>query len=514
MQNCSFSAVGSHGAEGALRESEERLRMLADNMSQLAWTCDRLGAVTWYNRRWIEYTGLSFEDMKGWDWSKVQHPDFVARVVARVERSAQTGEPWEDTFPLRGKDGKYRWFLSRAVPIRDETGAIVRWFGTNTDVDEQVRAEAALQEAARRKDEFLALMAHELRNPLAAISNAVQSLLRADPGDSSTVRLASEILERQVSHMVRQVDDLLDVSRITRGKLELHQEPVDLASIVNHAVETMRPLCESLSHQLSVTLPPDRIVLYGDPIRLTQIVANLLSNAFKFTDRGGRISFDVERQTENVAMRVRDTGIGLAAEQLEHIFELFVQVDKSFERARDGLGLGLALAQDLARMHHGCIEARSAGLGQGSEFTLRLPIFEAPTESATQRSGTEARISMRPCRILVADDNQDSADGLAMLLRLLGHEVKTARDGREAVEMAGTFQADVILLDIGMPVLNGYEAARRIRAERKQKALKLVALTGWGQEEDRRRCEEAGFDVHLVKPVDADELIKILAQQA
>jgi PAS domain S-box-containing protein len=510
IQDPTLPPVVFRGAQEALRESEERFRMLADNMSQLAWTCDRLGAVTWYNRRWIEYTGLSFEDMKGWDWSKVQHPDHVARVVARVERSAQTGEPWEDTFPLRGKDGRYRWFLSRALPIRDATGEIVHWFGTNTDVDAQVRAEEALQDASRRKDEFLALMAHELRNPLAAISNSVHSLLRCESGDWRTVRSASEILERQVSHMVRQVDDLLDMSRINKGKLELHKEPVDLARVVSHAIETMRPLRESLSHDLSITLPPDPIVLFGDPMRLTQILANLLSNAYKFTDRGGRISLHVKRENDIAVVRVRDTGIGLASDQLERIFELFAQVDRSLERPRDGLGLGLTLAQDLAKMHDGALEAQSDGLGQGSEFTVRLPIDVAQPKPTLRKSLPVEPSPLRALRILVADDNQDSANSLAMLLKLLGHEVETARDGLEAIDKAAKFQADVVLLDIGMPFLNGYEAARRIRTQQRNKRLKLVALTGWGQEEDRLRCEEAGFDVHLVKPVDLEALARIL----
>jgi PAS domain S-box-containing protein len=497
-------------AEEALRETTDRFRMLADNMSQLAWTCDRgLGNVTWYNQRWLDYTGLTYEDMKGWDWSKVHHPDHLARVVARVERAAETGEPWEDTFPLRGKDGTYRWFLSRAVPIRDDAGEIDCWFGTNTDVDDQVRAEEALREADRRKDEFLAMLAHELRNPLAAIYNAVQVLLRPD-GDARTARSAAEILERQVQHMVRQVDDLIDVSRVSRGKIELRKEHVDLVRVVTHAVEAVRPLCESLAHELTVALPPAPLYVHADPIRLAQVVSNLLNNACKFSDKGGRVRLTVEQEREHAVIRVGDTGIGLSADELHRIFEIFAQVEKSLERARDGLGLGLSLAKNLVEMHGGTVEAHSAGLGQGSEFVVRLPLLSGPATLRLEPARVRPTSAV-PRRILVADDNRDSAASLAMLLQLMGHEVETAHDGVEAVERAATFRADVVLLDIGMPRLNGYEAARRIRAQR-QTGLTLVALTGWAQQEDRRLSKQAGFDAHLVKPLDVGALTRILAE--
>jgi PAS domain S-box-containing protein len=359
--------------EQALRESEERFRMLADNMAQLAWTCDKLGNCTWYNKRWLEYTGLAFEDMMGWDWSKVHHPDHLERVVARVKSSAETGEPWEDTFPLRGKDGVYRWFLSRAYPIRDEQGSIIRWFGTNTDIDDQRRAEESLREADRRKDEFLGMLAHELRNPLAAISNAVQ-VVQHKGNDAETVRWATELVSRQVRHMVRQVDDLLDVSRIGRGKIELCMERIELATVVNHAVEAVSPLCENRRHELTVKLPSDPMLVEGDAVRLTQVVGNLLNNACKFTDGGGRIWLTVEQEGEQAVIRVRDTGVGIGASDLHRIFEVFTQADTSLERSREGLGLGLALVKSLVELHGGAVEAHSAGHGQGSEFVVRLPL--------------------------------------------------------------------------------------------------------------------------------------------
>jgi two-component system, chemotaxis family, CheB/CheR fusion protein len=490
--------------ELALRETEERFRMLADNMSQLAWTCDQIGNVTWYNRRWLDYTGLSFEEMQGWNWSKVQHPQHLDRVVAGVKHSAESGEPWDDTFPLRGKDGAYRWFLSRAVPLRDSEGNVVRWFGTNTDVTEQrqmadeLRQNAAdMAESDGRKNEFLAMLAHELRNPLAPIQNALQ-ILRRTGGNGETVASASEMMERQVHQMVRLVDDLLDVNRISRGKIELRRGRTDLASVVHHAVDAARSLYKSMDHDLTVTLPPKPIYLNADPTRLTQVVGNLLNNACKFTDNGGRISLTVERQAEEAVIRVRDTGIGLAADQLSRIFDMFTQVDTSLERSVSGLGIGLTLVKSLVELHGGTVEVSSAGPGQGSEFVVRLPITAATHEAPPNSTTTEPTTPAVPRRVLVVDDNRDSATSLAMLLKITGNEVRTAADGLEAVAQAEAYRPEVILLDIGLPKMNGYDACRAIRQQSWGKDVLLIALTGWGQEEDRQKSKDAGFNGHLV----------------
>jgi PAS domain S-box-containing protein len=376
--------------------------------------------------------------------------------------------------------------------------------------DEVEAINITLRESDRRKGEFLAMLAHELRNPMAAISNAVQILLRTNT-DVRTVRLTSEILDRQAKHMVRQIDDLLDVSRISQGKIELRKERIELATIVNHAVEVTRPLCERLAHTLTVTLPPESMYLDGDLIRLVQVVGNLLNNACKFTNKGGRIWLTVEQVGGKAVIRVRDTGIGIAADQHDRIFEMFTQLDTSLERAHHGLGLGLTLVQHLVDMHGGTVEARSEGVGRGSEFVIQLPVVSGLPSLNPETSFTVST-PMATRRILVVDDNRDSAEGLSILLKLIGHEVQTAHDGLEAVEATATFQPDVILLDIGMPRLNGHEAARRIREQQPHKGLKLVALTGWGQEEDRRRSREAGFDAHLVKPIDLDALTKLLAE--
>jgi PAS domain S-box-containing protein len=497
-------------SEERLRESERRFRMVADNIAQLAWTCDKLGNVTWYNQRWLDYTGLNHEAMEGWEWSKVQHPDHLDRVVARVKRSAETGEPWEDTFPLRGKDSEYRWFLSRAVPIRDAAGNIIRWFGTNTDITEQRQAEAALKEADHRKNEFLAMLAHELRNPLAPIHNAVQ-VLRLTGGNGEAVASASAMMERQVGQMVRLVDDLLDLSRISRGKIELRRVRVELASAVHHAVEAARPLVQSMEHDLTVILPPTPIYLHADPTRLAQVIGNLLNNACKFTNKGGHISLTVEQVDSQAIVRVRDPGIGIAADQLPRIFDMFMQIDTSLERSVSGLGLGLTLVKNLVEMHNGTVEVNSDGIGKGTEFVVRLPIMAGATKPSPPEPPTSESSRTTARRILVVDDNRDSAESLAMLLKLTKNDTHTAYDGLEAVEAAATWKPDVILFDIGLPKLNGYEACRRIREQPWGRRMIMVALTGWCQQEDRQRSSEAGFDGHLVKPVDLAALTQLLA---
>jgi PAS domain S-box-containing protein len=496
-------------ADQNLRESEERFRMLADNMSQLAWTCDKLGNVTWYNQRWLDYTGLSFDDMKGWNWSKVQHPHHLDRVVARIKRSAETGEPWDDTFPLRGKDGEYRWFLSRAVPIRNEAGEIVRWFGTNTDVTERIRMEEALKDADRRKDEFLAMLAHELRNPLAPIRNSLHILRLSSPHDSAAERVA-EMMERQVNHMVRLVDDLMEVSRISRGKIELRKEPIELAAVVRSAVETSRPFIEAGGHQLALAIPPEPITLEGDFVRLTQVVANLLNNAAKYSDAGGQIWVTVRREGNGVALSVRDTGRGIPPDMLPRVFELFMQIDRHSSRAQGGLGIGLTLVKSLVEMHGGSVEALSEGAGRGSEFVVRLPLGAADSAGHAPGKAVNPSAVLAPRRVLVVDDNRDAAQSLGMLLKLLGADVHVVYSGADAMEAIATYRPAVVLLDIGMPGMDGHEVARRIRQQPESQDITLIALTGWGQEEDRHRSQLAGFDYHLIKPADVDALQSLL----
>ncbi len=380
------------------------------------------------------------------------------------------------------------------------------------DMENQLRQLVAdMSETVRRKDEFLAMLAHELRNPLAPIRSAVAVLRQSTPLEPASGTV-TEMMERQIGQLVRLIDDLMDVSRISRGKIELQSRPLEVASVVHQAVEASRPLIKDNGLDLTVTMPPAPMYVNADPTRLAQVIGNLLNNAAKFTPKGGHVWLSVERDQDQAIIRVRDSGVGIAAQDLPRIFDMFIQVDTSLERARGGLGIGLTLARSLVELHEGTIVVHSAGPGSGSEFVVCLPVLaESPPLLSTQTSQEGVTPGAMRRRILVVDDNQDAAEALALLLDHHGHEVRMAHDGLEAVEAAAAFMPDVVLLDIGLPKLNGYEAARRIRSLRGGDPLLLIALTGWGQDADRRRSAEAGFDVHLVKPVDHLTLSRTIA---
>jgi PAS domain S-box-containing protein len=396
--------------------------------------------------------------------------------------------------------------------LRDTAGRINGRLAVIRDITGRVRAEEALREADRRKDEFLATLAHELRNPLAPISNAVQ-LLRygSDPTTQQNARL---IIERQLLQLVHLVDDLLDVSRISQGKVVLRREAVDVAAVVQTAVETSRPAIEAGRHALAVRIPPPGALLVdADLTRLTQIIANLLNNAAKFTPEGGSISVSAERDGADALICVEDSGVGIPAELLPRVFDMFAQVDRTLARAQGGLGIGLALVKRLVEMHGGTVAAQSDGQGQGCRFAVRLPLLE-PGSSVLVPPATHAHPSPAPegaIRVLVVDDNVDSADSLAKLLLMLGYETRVAHDGHAALRAARDFRPRVSLLDIGLPGLTGLEVARRIRELDGGDRMLLVALSGWGQEDDRKRSREAGFDHHFVKPVDIEVLTELLA---
>ncbi len=374
---------------------------------------------------------------------------------------------------------------------------------------ENARLLGALRESDRRKDEFLAMLAHELRNPLAPIRNAVQ-IFRVKSPPVPELAWATDVIGRQVDQMTRLVDDLLDVSRINTGKIEIRQQRVTLASIFDSAVEAVRPLIDGRRHELVVDIPTDPILLDVDPTRLSQVFANLLNNAAKYTEPGGRIDLSGRRRGDEIVVRVKDTGIGIPREMLPRIFGMFTQIDRSLDRAQGGLGIGLTLVQRLVELHGGQVEAGSEGPGRGSEFIVRFPVATEQMSKPRQVPVAAKNVpETSKRRILVVDDNQDSARSLAMLLRLMGHEVHTAYDGLEAISAALTIQPDLMLLDIGLPKLDGYEVARRIRAGQGNSVV-LVALTGWGQEDDRRRSKAAGFDHHLTKPVEMDALQSLL----
>jgi PAS domain S-box-containing protein len=410
-------------------------------------------------------------------------------------------------------DSRLLGVLSFATRSRDELAPTeIEFLGTIchyvTAAYERVSLIRRLQDADNRKDEFLATLAHELRNPLAPIRNAIE-IMRVDAVEPSAVAVAARtMIERQLEHLVRLVDDLLDVSRITRGRLELRKERVTLASVMKSAIDTSRPLIEAARHELSIELPEREVYLDADPVRLAQVFANLLNNAARYTDDGGRIAVVARREGDTIVASVRDTGVGIAPEALPSIFDMFIQVDETGQRSQSGLGIGLTLVKRLVELHGGSVEARSAGKGRGTELVVRLPVAcAAATAGAAPPPQREHAMTHR---ILVADDNRDAAESMGMLLRLMGNEVRTVYDGLDAVEEAEEFRPDVILLDIGMPRLNGYDAARQIRGQRWSAGTMLVALTGWGQIEDKRRAAEAGFDRHFTKPLDPAELQKLI----
>jgi signal transduction histidine kinase/ActR/RegA family two-component response regulator len=368
----------------------------------------------------------------------------------------------------------------------------------------------ALREEDHRKTEFLALLAHELRNPLAPLRNGLQ-IMRLAAADPEAVDRSRTIMERQLQHLVRLVDDLLDVSRISRGKIELRKERIPLAAVVENALETCEALVKQQDAHLTVTLPEAPLYVDADKTRLAQALCNLVSNAAKYSDPGSTIWLTVTREGNQAVVSVRDNGVGIPAHMLPKVFDLFTQVDRSLEKAQGGLGVGLTIVKRLIEMHGGRVEARSEGQGMGSEFVIRLPLVLSVVNEKQQQGSEPQKKQTGRHRILVVDDNVDSASSLAMMLKIMGSEVRTAHDGLEALEAAAAFRPDVNLLDIGMPKLNGYDACRRIRQQPWGKNIVIVALTGWGQDEDKKRSQEVGFDGHFVKPVEPVALEKLLA---
>ena len=504
------NATPRRQAERALAEREQQFQVLADNIPALCWIADETGAALWFNSRWYEYTGTTPEQMRDRGWQAVVDPEVLPSVIERWGTSVASGTRFEMVFGLKGADGAVRPFLTRGAPVRDATGQVMRWFGTNVDISEQQAAQDALRQADRRKDEFLATLAHELRNPLAPVSNAV--LLLKSKGDDARMReWASTIIERQAQSMARMLDDLLDVSRITRGTLTLQKQRVSLASVVDNAVEVAQPLLTARRHHLTISLSPQTIEVEVDPLRLSQLVGNLLINAAKYTDPGGRIELSAAVMRQQVTVSVKDSGIGLEPESIARIFEMFSQVKSALDRSEGGLGIGLALVKGLAELHGGSVEAHSPGLGRGSTFSVHLPLAQSAPHAPRSTSPTENELAeVLRRRVLVADDNRDAATTLQALLELDGHEVHIAHDGQAALEIAERLQPQIAILDIGMPKLNGYEIARRIRSAAWGPGMRLVALTGWGQEGDRQRAFAAGFDAHVTKPVDPDELKGLL----
>jgi PAS domain S-box-containing protein len=495
----------------ALRESEERFRLAAEAVTGFIYEVDVATGRTTFSPGVTGLLGFTPEevaDAAGWEC--LVHPEDMDTLKAiRAVQLGKGREQYRCEYRVRHRDGHYIHVWDQGLTVHDAEGRPTRRVGNVVDISGQKKAQSALAEANRRKDEFLAMLAHELRNPLAPIRNAVHLLRHAGPSEP-LLQGAREMIERNVNQMVRLVDDLLDVSRITRGKIRLEMEPVEMHRVVSQAIEMTRPLIESRHHRLTVAVPDPEVWVNGDVSRLAQVVSNLLNNAAKYTDEGGDIKLTLAVIDREAVLRVRDSGVGLPREMFEIVFELFTQMDRSLDRSQGGLGIGLTLVKQLVEMHGGRVAVSSDGPGNGSEFTVHVPLAEAPPRVTSASERCRALTVPVGCRALVIDDNVDAADSLAMLLRLASCEVRVAHDGPQALEIAPSFGPEVVLLDIGLPGLNGYEVARQLRAIPQFNRTLLIALTGYGQEEDRRRSFEAGFDHHLVKPVDLATLEGLL----
>lgn len=506
--------------------SEVDFRHLLDNLPAGAYMCDREGLITYYNRHAAELWGRCPElndhvdrfcgsfRLYSADGAPIRHDECWMALALRDAKGYNGQE-----IIVERPDGRRLTVLAHANPIFDKLNRLRGCVNVLVDITDRKQAELALQEADRSKDAFLATLAHELRNPLAPLRNAVEILRGKDPS-ADEGRWAVGLIDRQIQQMTRLIDDLLDVSRITRNRLELRRERVDVHQALELAVETSRPVIDEAGHHLRLDLLPQPLYVEADVLRLAQAVGNLLNNAAKYTERPGKITLAVERQGSDVVISVSDDGVGIAPEMAPRIFDMFTQVDGSVDRSRGGLGIGLTLVKRIIDLHGGSISVRSAGLGAGSRFAIRLPVLIERTENSGSASprdakGTPRRKSVEiPLRIVVVDDNRDSANTLGLILKNAGHEIRVAYDGEQAVAMAGDFQPTVMLLDIGMPGMNGYEAAEAIRRNDPDRQITLIALTGWGQDSERERSAAAGFDHHLVKPVHPDALLDLLASLA
>jgi PAS domain S-box-containing protein len=494
-------------AEEASRDAERRLRAVLETIPQLVWTCDPEGRCDYLGQQWADYTGAPLEAGLGYGWLDRLHPDDRAPAREAWAWSVRTGRMLDLRLRFRRGDGVHRWFTARALAMKDAAGRVMRWFGTCTDVDDQVRAEVELRDADRRKNEFLGVLSHELRNPLAPIRNGLYLLDHATPG-SAQARHAKEVIERQTEHLTRLVDDLLDVTRISRGKVELQREALDLAELVHRTCDDHRSLFDARAVELRLEVAGP-IAIDADPTRMAQVIGNVLQNAAKFSHEGGVVTVAARVRDGRAEVRVRDGGVGIAQDLLPHVFEPFVQADGGLARTRGGLGLGLALVKGLVELHGGTVRLHSDGPDRGAEVVVSVPLSASAPRSAPAR---EAPVpGRRALSILVIEDNVDAAQTIAEILSLEGHTVHVATDGTSGLARARELRPDVVLSDIGLPDLDGYEIARRLRGDPAFRGTRLVALSGYAQPEDRRRAREAGFDAHLAKPLGIAEILAALA---
>ena len=498
--------------ESALRLSEQRYRSLVGAITSVVWTSDPEGKFVEPQTAWEVYTGQSWAHHREWGWQAAVHDEDLGTVQRLWAEAISTGAPYRSACRVwHAASAAYRLCEARAVPLHGLDGSTREWIGTLVDDDERVRALQELREADRRKDEFLAMLSHELRNPLAPILNAVDIMDRAGPGDPEVTSRYHAVIGRQVQHMKRLLDDLLDVSRVSQGKIQLRKEPLELGALLLQAVDVSRPMIVDKRQELSLTLAHGPLRLEADPTRLVQVFVNLLNNAAKYTDEEGHIALSVRCENGVAVVRVRDDGMGMSAEILAQAFDLFVQDTRSLDRAQGGLGIGLTMVRTLVKMHGGSVRAYSEGPGSGSEFVVTLPLLPDGEIPMARDSGAKGAVSGGPLRVLVVDDNEDAARAIGFLLEMTGHQVAIVFDGPAALEAAASAPPDLVLLDIGLPGMDGYAVAAGLRAAGHAHAT-LVALSGYGQDEHLRRSKDAGFDHHMVKPIDFEQIEKIIAQ--
>jgi PAS domain S-box-containing protein len=507
-------------AEEALRESERQLRTLADTVPQLIWMAEADGNIFWYNQRWYDYTGTTAEEMVGWGWQSVHDPKILPKVLEQWHSSLATGKPFEMEFPLRGVDGVFRWFLTRVNPLPDSQGRIVRWFGTNTDIEESRRARQVAEESSRLKDEFLATVSHELRTPLTAIVGWT-SLLKSEQLDEGTTSHAIQVVDRNARSLTQLIENLLEVTRGQTGKIRLNLRAVELASVIQAALDAVLPAAEAKQIRLHTVLDPKAGLVTGDPDRLQQVVWNLLTNSIKFTPEGGRVQVSLQRMTSHVEITVSDTGCGISREFLPFVFDRFRQADASTTRAHGGLGLGLSIVRHLTEMHGGTVSAYSPGKQQGSTFVVRLPLTSRQAEVGGKAvpypntgyiAGDSSRI-LQGVKVLVVDDEPDTLELLRIVLELSGALVVTANSAAKALERLEETDPDVLLSDIGMPDKDGFDLIREVRSLPPERGGRVpaVALTAYTRAEDRTTTLAAGFDMHIPKPVQPADVVAAVA---
>jgi PAS domain S-box-containing protein len=460
------------------------------------------------NQAFLEFLGVESQEVLGNAWTYFLHPDDRESYLAGFDRAQSALQPFEHQFRFRRGDGEYRWMMSVALPQFGAGGKVSGYTGATFDITTLKQAEESLRTADQRKDEFIAMLAHELRNPLAPITNVVQMLKTGDL-DAKTRAWAHEVLDRQLRNVARMVNDLLDVSRVSHGKIQLHRESAELNDLIARTIDVLRPTIDANQKQIAIELPARPLVMYADPVRLEQIIGNLVHNAVKFTPPGGHIGVRATLDDgKGVRISIRDDGDGIAVDALPRVFDLFMQGNTSLDRAQGGLGIGLTLVRGLVELHGGSIEAQSDGLGRGSEFIVHLPLLATPASAAVP----SVPRATGPHNILIIDDNVDAANALGALLQQEGHTVHLAHSGPQGIELARSLQPDIVLIDLGMPGMNGFEVAERIRAAGHNDML-LVAVTGYSGEESRKRARDAQFDEYVIKPFSPQSLDELLSRR-